>query len=1764
MFKTSRSKFGKAMSIGLTLIMLSSFVVLCLPLQLSSVSAGEFVSDGASDEPEYILFDQGAANIYVHPDDHHQVLRTATDFQDDIERVTGKKPQINTTAPNAGTSVIVGSIDKSPVIQSIIAAGKLPEAAAITGKWEAFVIKLVENPVAGVDKALVIAGSDKRGAIFGMFDMSERWGVSPWYWWGDVPVAKSLAIGVPEGFIYSEGEPSVKYRGIFINDEWNLWRWSASLVDDDHPGQIGPAAYAKIFELLQRLKLNTIWPAMHEQGDEFYKQTDKGPFAEDGISLNAVVADKYAIVVGSSHCEMLTRNAADEDYNTWARRNYGKYDAAGLPAYDYSVNPQAIMAFWREHVEKYKDFEAIYSVGMRGRHDGEFGTAGLNPNNINTRTALLEKLINDQRAMLEEVIGKPANEIPQALIPYFEIANMYNNGLNLPDDIILMWAEDNHGQVRQISTDKERLRSGGAGVYYHNSYYGNPNSYLWISTTSNAHMYEELRKAYDTGARTYWITNIGDIKPHEISLEFFAALGRNIDTYSDKNLDEFYKKISIRDYDFDLSTAEAFSDVMERFYKLAHAKRPEFMGKGTQTFEFSRVNFGDEEQIHINRLNRLEADAKAIYDSLSPDKKDAFYQMVYYPIRVVRSMAEFIGYWRMHNTTRTQGRYLSAIGYEQLSRYAWNSILNDLNQYNRIMSGGKWDGIMDPIVTSGRIPRIQLPSNHTFTQPTMGSGLGSVCEGQTTGNETNITLQFSSLTKDSRFVDVFTRDASPKGYLITTSAPFIVPGKTSGTVAIEERIWVEIDWDALPAGVHEGNIYVYNTTVNPESPTLVKTFTVKAVKFDLADAKYAGADYIMANGYVAIEAEHYSRSVKGADGSEWLPVKNWGRSGDSMAVYPHMTSKSSRVVSNFQATAARLEYDIYFDAPGIYTVTFFRNPGLSEGRYDAEEGGGLKSVNAALSLNGAEPVGDAAGTGGGSPNTYPSTTDQILNGWRVMVNEGTTTRDALWQRLVQRQTDLVLARIEVPSAGVHTLNIFKVDSGVGFDRIVIEPGTAGTLGDSAYSYFGPTESYNASYDTYPAERGILPDLSVIPELDHVAKAMFTFGSVQNNYLNVAADRLYGGRNSYGWNAPTTQQTATTGGGTFHARDRVYQYGTEARTFTVTLPAPGKYIATFVIGHRGDAPVTRNVSGMSITSSGTIIRSSDLSNINVQTGRNMEYFCIVDTASPILSFTFAGNPWAITAIEILPYKEALRSGDGDGYFVLNSDRKLYIEAETALEQSEYAWTTTGELGTSWTESGGISGTAMYHGPNANVNYGAATAANPANLLRSATLNYKIIFQEPGNYLFWFSNKAMDTANDTIYFALNGEFKQERSFNPGTTWQGMYWLWDSSDNAAAPVITIADINQVYTLTIAGREDGMTIDKIYIAKEGLINGWMVVDYPCEYGGYEHRELREAPKPPVLPPVDTETKYFTETFNSYEIGDFTTNSFWQADTSTSWGIIDIVPDPSTPGNKLLRLARPVNTGIVSVQNRHPLGITGKYTIEARIMRTGAPTGTNNAWYIFGYDRNGFNPATPANNPAAAIVMSPSSVLNTYAARGSTTLTRVGATASRAWILVQIAVDMDTGTFDYYVNGARVITGGNLRTWASGNRLDYINLFTNVATTDVLNVDYIKVYRTPGVYFAYDGAPTNEIVPGKTLSVDAVFAASDDDSQTMFVALYNADGKLVKVESVEGFMSGEQINFEAEFDIPSNLPSGCFIKVFIWETGTFVPIREAVLFPKS
>ena len=447
-----------------------------------------------------------AAAIYVAPQNPETVRVAAEAFASDVEKVTGVKPRILTSlvAPLPPQLILVGVLGKSPEIDALVTTRQI-FVNGVAGKWESAVTTVVASPMSGgVKSALVIAGSDRRGAAYALFQISREMGVSPWTWWADVPVAKHTAVYVRPG-MYVQPEPSVQYRGIFFNDEdWGLRPWAAKKMDptvDNGKGNIGPNTYEKVFELLLRLHGNSLWPAMHP-----------GSLAFNAVPENAKLADKWGIVMGSSHSEALLRN------------NVGEWNEAAPPVgngrWNYQTNADAMNAYWDKRLVENGKYENFYTVGLRGVHDSGLEATG----SAQVKAKLVEDVMTAQRKLLADRVNPDVAKIPQIIWLYKESLDLYRVGMKVPDDVTLGWTDDNYGYLRELPNAEEQKRAGGSGVYYHVSYWGSPHDYLWLCTTPPALLQEELTKAYDHNARKYWILNVGDGKPAEIDIDYFMQL----------------------------------------------------------------------------------------------------------------------------------------------------------------------------------------------------------------------------------------------------------------------------------------------------------------------------------------------------------------------------------------------------------------------------------------------------------------------------------------------------------------------------------------------------------------------------------------------------------------------------------------------------------------------------------------------------------------------------------------------------------------------------------------------------------------------------------------------------------------------------------------------------------------------------------------------------------------------------------------------------------------------------------------------------------------------------------------------------------------------------------------------------------------------------------------------------------------------------------------------------------------------------------------
>jgi hypothetical protein len=638
------------------------------------------------------LYDGHQVPTIVRADDRTMTL-AGDMLAHDLTSLTGQAPVVSSDVAKCRRLCIVFGRYDSDLMRHIASQGGV-DLTPLKGQWERYKRVVIQSKSDPATIYLLIAGSDTRGTIWGVVDLTRELGVSAWEWWADVTPRRVNRL-VVDGDARLSDPPSVKYRGIFINDEdWGLEPWAAKAYEPE-TGNIGPKTYARIFELLWRLKANTIWPAMHPSTKPFYQ-----------IPGNAEIAHDYAIVVGSAHDEPMLRNNVRE----WDDKTNGPFN--------FFTNRAAMVEYWRQRVEQVKGFENIYTIGLRGRSDSALEGARTPEDAL----AATGQAIAIQRGLLSNALGRPANTIPQIFIPYKEVLDIYNMGLKVPSDVTLVWPDDNYGYISQLSNAAERRRSGSSGLYYHISYWGRPHDYLWLGTTHPALIREELDRAWQMDDRRLWIVNVGDIKPGEILLQYFLALA-----FDRKLADETPQAylIAWAARQFGPAQAGEIASILIEYYDLAFERKPEFMGFGqiepitpNRIGDFVRTG-GDEAHERIDRYRAITARAEAVAKSLPADRQDAFFELVLYPVRASASLNERNLLLDLAALYAREGR-ASVNVYSDRAKAAHEQIVADTATYNSL-GNGKWRGIMNmaprnlPVFQEPLYPHVEAPDRPQCT-----------------------------------------------------------------------------------------------------------------------------------------------------------------------------------------------------------------------------------------------------------------------------------------------------------------------------------------------------------------------------------------------------------------------------------------------------------------------------------------------------------------------------------------------------------------------------------------------------------------------------------------------------------------------------------------------------------------------------------------------------------------------------------------------------------------------------------------------------------------------------------------------------------------------------------------------------------------------------------------------------------------------------------------------------------------------------------------
>lgn len=724
---------------------------------------------------------QRIAPVIADPADHDVVAIAAQNLRDDLARVTGG-------TAGGDTQIWIGTLGRNAAIDRLVADRRIA-IGSLERAWESFLITSVDKPRPGVARALLIVGSDRRGTAYGAYELSRAIGVSPWHWWADVTPARRASLHVASG-LRRFGPPSVRYRGIFLNDEdWGLVPWAAAThAPDEKP--LGPKSYARIFELLLRLKANLIWPAMH-------KATQ--PFNSD--PANAALADRYAIVMGSSHAEPMLRN------------NVGEWTAPP-DDFDYVKNAAGVQRYWESRVASHARYESIWTLGMRGIHDS--GMVG--PATLDERRATLDRIIADQRAML----GRAAiPKAPQVFTPYKEVLDLYRAGLTVPDDVTLMWPDDNFGYIRHFPDATERARAGGSGVYYHLSYLGAPLSYLWLSTTPPALIREEMGRAYDRGARQIWVANVGDLKPAELATDYFLSLAWDVDATRAQPIDRYVEGWAAENVD--PAHARPIAAILRDYHRLNFDRRPEHLqyylpGEKARPSPLSIARA----DARLADFGAMTSAAAALEPHIPAQRRDAWFELVGYP--VAASAAANRRFFAAEAHDRLRDIDLAQALRRGATAHQADATLRALtHRYNHSIAGGKWRGMMavEPADGQWRSYRLTPPLLSAPDAPLIGAAPPAVAPPPSAPPPAPLlTPRDFAPAKGWRYGD----DLGRHGSILT---PTSQPGTTRATIT-------------LPAGQWHAIVDILPTYADTDGDPLRLTIAIDGIAYPLSTPRQTG------------------------------------------------------------------------------------------------------------------------------------------------------------------------------------------------------------------------------------------------------------------------------------------------------------------------------------------------------------------------------------------------------------------------------------------------------------------------------------------------------------------------------------------------------------------------------------------------------------------------------------------------------------------------------------------------------------------------------------------------------------------------------------------------------------------------------------------------------------------------------------------------------------------------------------------------------------
>ncbi len=904
------------------------------------------------------------APIMISENDFIGVKRAAKDLQSDIFKVTGITPDLLIDKKGV-LPIIIGTIGQSTLIDEIAKNNKI-NTAGIAGQWESTLIEVVKNPLPGIDSALIIAGSDKRGTIYGIYEISYQIGVSPWYYWADVPVQKATSLFVLAGK-HVISSPAVQYRGIFLNDEAPaLSGWSKKQF-----GGFNHQFYEKVFELILRLKGNYLWPAMW------------GSAFNDDDPINPIKADEYGIVMGTSHHEPLMR-AHDE----WRRYGSGKWN--------YETNTAKLKSFWEDGFKRTLGKEQIVTIGMRG--DGD------EPMTEGTAIDLLERIVKDQRAIIEKVSGKAASETPQVWALYKEVQDYYDKGMRVPDDVTLLLCDDNWGNIRKLPKLNEQPRSGGYGIYYHFDYVGGPRNYKWINTNPIQKIWEQMNLAYEYDANKIWIVNVGDLKPMEFPIEFFLDYAWAPDALPAEKLKNY--SINWAAKQFGDYYANEIAELIELYSKYNGRVKPELLDANTYSLayynEFERIT-----QDYRNLANR----ALELYKNIPTIQKDAYYQLVLHPVTASANLYELYYTVAKNRLYAKQGRNSSnALAKEAKKLFEKDAAISKF--YNDTLAAGKWKHMMDQThigYTYWQQPPVDKMPDTEEIPIQEKAQLGVAIEGslKSWAGKNMVDEPFPTFnfyTKQKHFIELFNRGSKSLSYQIKTPK-FIKASTLKGALDTQQRIDLEIDYSQISTTKINTSIIV----IGSDGAKITLPIVIDNTRFK--DEKITG--FVEQDGYVAIEAVNFSRA-KHKRPIFWKKIENYGKTSGGMIPVP-VTSETQ----NLDKNTPHLEFDIYLKHTGKVILNTYISPTIDFTNTD-----GLKF---AVSIDDGEPT---------------------------IVNISKEYQDnKAWEKSVAESIKIFQTPFNINQNGKHTLKYWMISPGVVLQKLVLD------TGGLKPSFLGPQETF---------------------------------------------------------------------------------------------------------------------------------------------------------------------------------------------------------------------------------------------------------------------------------------------------------------------------------------------------------------------------------------------------------------------------------------------------------------------------------------------------------------------------------------------------------------------------------------------------------------------------------------------------------------------------------------------------------------------------------